>query len=130
MPADRCARELNAIAFAFHPHQSEVAGAASHIADQHCLSIEQLLVRSSKVPGNPGIEGGGRLFQQREICDPGLARRLHRQLSRLFVKAGWHREDHLLVPERRALFFLPGAGEVSEIAGGGFHWRKHAAFLL
>ena len=67
MPAHRSARELDAIAFAIDTHESEVAGAAADVADQHNLPIEQFFVRARQVAGDPGVKGRGWLFEQGKL---------------------------------------------------------------
>ena len=67
------AREVDQVAFARDADQAEIAGAAAHVADQHDLAIEKLLARLRQVVGDPGIEGRGGLFEQRELA-PGRHR--------------------------------------------------------
>ncbi len=67
MLADSSARELDVISLASYADQAEVAGAAAHIADEHNLTIEQLLARLRQIVSNPRIKRSRRLFEQREI---------------------------------------------------------------
>ncbi len=96
MLADSRASELHAIALAIHSDQREIAGAAADVANQHELSIEQALLRLGQVIGDPGIKCRSRLFHQRELFDPGVARRLHGKLACFFVKRRRNSQHYVL----------------------------------
>ena len=53
MFADGGAREIDAIAFAAHADQAEVAGTAADVADQHDLAVVKQLARALEVVGDP-----------------------------------------------------------------------------
>ena len=80
--------------------------------------------------GDPGIESGGRLFEQREIFDPGGARGFDCELARFFVETGGNREHDLLAGKRRMLRVVPSFAEMGEIASGSLDGREDAAFFL
>src|ERR1039458_3307938 len=89
------AREVDQIALAFDADEAEVAGAAAHVADQHDLAVEKQLARLREVVGDPGIEGGGRLFEQRELGQAGLLGSHDGELAGFFVEGGGDRsEEH------------------------------------
>ena len=58
------AREVDQIALARDADQAEVAGTAAYVANEHELAIEKQLAGLRQVVGDPGVEGGGRLFEQ------------------------------------------------------------------
>ncbi len=60
--AHRGAREVDQVALARHADQAEIAGAAADVADQHDLTVKQLLARGGEVVGDPGIKRRGGLF--------------------------------------------------------------------
>ena len=92
--ADSGAREFDAIALAVDADQCEVAGAAADIANQYDLPIEQALLRLREMVGDPGIERSGRLFDQRQVFNTGLLRRLYCQLARFFIeRCGYRQHD-------------------------------------
>src|SRR5579864_7478699 len=128
--ADGGAGEIDAVAFARHADQREVAGAAAYVADQHGLAVEQTFLRAREIVRDPGIEGGRGLLDQREFFEAGFARGYHGQLARLFVEAGGHREDDVVCGKRRALRLLPCIGQVLQDAGGHFDGREDASALL
>ena len=97
------AGEVDQVALARDADQAEIAGAAAHVADQHDLAVEELLARLRQVVRDPGIERRGRLFEQRQLLEAGIARGHHGQLARLFVERSRHGEDDVLLGQRRAL---------------------------
>ena len=99
--------KFDQVAFARDANQREIAGAAAHVADQHDLAVEELLARLGQVVGDPGIERRGRLFEQRETLETGIARGHHGQLAGLFVEGGRHGEDDVLLGQRRCLWRGP-----------------------
>ena len=108
----------------------EIAGAAADIADQHGLAVEQFFVRSGEMAGDPGIEGGGGFFEQRQIFDAGCARGFDREFARFFVEAGRHGQHDMLLGEWRMLRVVPGFAQMSEIARRSLDGRENAAFFL
>ena len=86
MLADGGAREVDLVAIAGDADQREVAGAAADVADQNDLAVEEQLARAREIVGDPGIEGRGGLFEQRELFDAGVVRGLHGELAGFFVE--------------------------------------------
>ncbi len=100
MLPDRGARKFDAVAFAIHADQSEIAGSAAHVAHQDQLAVEQALLRLRQVIGDPGIKRRRRFFHQRQFLDSSFPRRLHRQLARFFVERCGHGENDILRRKR------------------------------
>ena len=111
--ADGGAGEIDQVALARDADEAEVAGAAAHVADQHDLAIEELLARLRQVVGDPGIEGGGRLFEEGEAVDAGIARGHHGELAGLFVEGGGDGEDDILFGQRQAFDAVPLFAELA-----------------
>ena len=128
--ADGGAREVDPVAFARDADQAEVAGAAADVADQHDLAVEELLARAREIVGDPGIEGRGGLFEQRQLFEAGFARGHHGELAGLFVEGRGHGEDDVLLGERHALGLVPLLAEFGDEARRDFDRREHAAGLL
>ena len=68
------------------------------------------LLRLREVIRDPGVERGGRLFEEREVLNARLLRRLHGQLARLFVERCGHGEHDVLRAERLAFLRSPTPG--------------------
>jgi hypothetical protein len=116
MLADGGAREVDQIALARDADQAEVAGAAAHVADQHDLAIEKQLAGLRQVVGDPGIEGGGGLFEQRQLGQAGLFGGHHGELAGFLVEGGGHGEDDILIGQRKLLDLIPGFAEGGDVA--------------
>ena len=128
--ADRGAGEVDQVAFAGDADEAEIAGAAADVADQNDLAIEELLAGRGEVVGDPGIEGRGGLFEQRELLDAGIARGHDGEFARLFVEGGGDGEDDVLLGKRDAFGLVPFLAEFRDEAGGDFDGREHAAGFL
>ena len=81
------------------------------------------------MPLDPGVEGGLRLFEQKEISVAGLFGGFQGQLARHGVEGGGHGDQDLLLDERRVReFAIPGVAQVVQIAAagldGGKLWRR------
>ncbi len=125
------AREVDQVALARDADQAEIAGAAAHVADQHDLAVEELLARLRQVVGDPRIERRGRLFEQREPLQAGIARGHHGEFARLFVERRRDGEHDVLLGQRRAVVRLvPLLAELADEARRNFHRREHAPGLL
>ena len=115
MLADRGAGELDAIAIAMDPDQSEVAGAAADVADQHELAVEQAFLRLRQVIRDPGIKRRGRLFHQRELFDSGFARGLNGEFAGLFIERRGNSKDDVLRGQRRVgMRLIPGVADMRQ----------------
>ena len=81
------------------PHQAEVRGAASDVADEYQFAVVHLIGECVAVIRHPRVKGGQRLFQQRQVLQSGLARRFHRQLAGFLVERSRNRQNDFLVLE-------------------------------
>ena len=77
-------------------NQAQVSGTAAYVTHYNEAAGLQGGLPGIRVRGQPGVERGLGLFEQRDPREPGLFRRLHGQLPRHLVERGRHREDHLL----------------------------------
>ena len=81
--------------------------------------------------GDPGIEGRGRLFEQRQLRDAGFVRGQHGQLARFFVEGGGNGQDHVLVGRASASVLLSQASRMwLQVARRDFDRRENAAAFL
>ena len=131
MLADGGAREIDAVALAGDADQSEVAGAAADVAHQDRLPVEQALLRTREIVGDPGIKRRGGFFEQRQLLDSRFARGRHRELARFFVEAGGDGEHHVVhrrSASRRS--FANASARCFTISRGHFHGRQNAAAFL
>jgi hypothetical protein len=94
--ADGGAGELDEVAGAGDLDEREVAGAAADVADEDGLAVEELLLRGGKVVGDPGVEGGGGLFDERDVFEARLGSGLDGEFAGLFVKGSGDGEDDVL----------------------------------
>ena len=128
--ADGGAGEVDQVALARDADEAEIAGAAADVADQHDLAVEELFARLGEVVGDPGIEGGGGLFEEGEALDAGIARGHDGEFAGFFVEGCGDGEDDVLFGQGRALDAVPLLAEFGDEAGGDFDGREHAAGLL
>jgi hypothetical protein len=119
VPPDGGTGEVDAVTLAVDADESEVGGAAADIANQDELPIEEVLAGLGEVIRNPGIEGGGGLFEQGEALDAGKAGGFDGEFAGFLVEGGRHGEDDFVLGEGR-MGVLPGVAEGREQAGGGF----------
>jgi len=70
--ADGGAGEFDEVAGAGDFDESEVAGAAADVADENGLAVEELFLGGGEVVGDPGVEGGGGLFDEGDAVEAGL----------------------------------------------------------
>src|SRR5215467_174529 len=124
------AREVDAVALARYADQGEVAGAASHVAHQHRLPVEQALARPRQVIHDPGVKRRRRFFEQRQLLDSRVARRGYGQLARLLVEARRNGQHYIVVAYGCAVLLAPRLGEPRENPCGDLHWRKHPSSFL
>ena len=127
--ADGGAREVDAVAIAGYADQAEVAGAAADVADEHDLAVEEQLARAGEIVGDPGIEGRGRLFEQRQLRDARLRGGGYGQLAGFFVERRRHGEDNVVIGDRAGLRALPCFADLGKKAGRNIHRREHARAL-
>ena len=114
-----------------HLDQTEVGGAAAHVADQDRLADLHLLTPVALVGRQPGVERGLRLFQQRESVQPRHLRRLHGQFAGNGVEGGRHGQvDGLpLQPGRWVVLrhlIVPGVTQMCKETRDRFHRREPA----
>ena len=128
--AHRGAREIDQVARARNADEAEIAGASAHVADQHGLPVEELLARLRQVVGDPRIERGGRLFEQREALETRLARGHHGEFPSLFVEGRGDGEHDVLRGQRHAFGAVPLLAELGDEARGNLDRREHASGLL
>ena len=91
------AREIDLVAFARNADEREVAGTAAHVADEDDLAIEEEAAGSREIVGDPGIERGGGLFEEREARETGFLRRFNGQFAGFFIERCGDGEDHVVI---------------------------------
>ncbi len=79
--------------------QREIGGAAADVHHQNQIAHRHALA-PVRMPFDPGVKRGLRLFQQQQILVSGLFGGLQRKLARHRVKRRRHRHQHLLLDER------------------------------
>ena len=115
--------------FRFDLDQAEVGGAAADVGHQHQARLAQVFAQVRAMPVQPVVQRGLRFFQQANIRQAGLFRRLQRQRTRAFVERGGNREHDLLAFEQ--LFGkagVPCGAQVGQVAGAGRH-RRHLGHI-
>ncbi len=76
------------------------------------------------MPLDPGVEGRLRLFEQRDVLIAGLLGGFQRQFARHGIERSRHRDQHLLLGERRVGHAgVPGLAQMLQVAAAGFHRR-------
>jgi hypothetical protein len=108
MLAYRGTLEANLAAAYMDSYQAEIGSAAADIAYQDEIAVFQPPLERAAVVYHPCIEGGERLFEQCQVCYPGISRGFDRKLARLFIEGSRHGKDYLLALE--APFILVRAG--------------------
>jgi len=88
MFSDRGAGEVDFVAVAGDFDEREVAGAAADVADENDLTVEEQLARLVEIAGDPGIEGRGGFFEQREARESGLFSGHDGEFAGFFVEGG------------------------------------------
>src|ERR1019366_3262678 len=84
--ADGGALKFDVAAVDMRPHQAEIGGATSDVANQDKIEVAKLFAQSVLVHRDPRVEGSQRLFQQRQVLQSGLASRVDRQLAGFLVE--------------------------------------------
>ena len=79
--ADRNPRQRQVAGLLADGDEAEVGGAAADVADQHHVADFHLLAPLVVAGVDPGIKRGLRLFQQRDVFQPGGAGGFHGQLA-------------------------------------------------
>ena len=131
MFADGGAGELDEVAGAGDLDEREVAGAAADVADEDGLAVEELLLRGGEVVGDPGVEGGGGLFDERDVFEARLGGGLDGEFAGLLVKGSGDGEDDVLGGEGGfRMSGVPGFADVAEEGGGDFDGGEFAGFGL
>ncbi len=110
--ADGGAGELDAVVLAADADEGEVAGAAADVADQHGLSVKELLAGLGEIAGDPGVEGGGGFLEQRELWDAGFASGQDGEFAGLFIEGCGDGEDNVLGGHCGAAGLLPFFAEL------------------
>ena len=121
MVADGQAVEAQALFALADADDGEVGRAAADVADEDELPVLHGRLPVVFVVGEPGIEGGQRLFEQDGARHARLLRRRNRQLAGDFVEGGRDGEDDELFVEAVALaafrhLRIPGFADVLQIA--------------
>src|SRR5262249_15970861 len=78
---------------------------------------------------NPGVEGGLRLFQQRDSTQTGLLGGAQRQFTPLLIKRSRDSQEYRLLAERKLRIFLrhpvvPHAAKIFEVARRRVYGRE------
>ena len=97
--ADGQARQGQVAPFVGHGDQGEVGRAAADVANQDDVADLDLLPPFLALDGQPGVERGLRLLEERDVLQPGLGGRFHGQLARDRVERGRDRQEDFLVLE-------------------------------
>jgi hypothetical protein len=121
--ADADALQLQVAGDIGHGDQAEVGGAATDVAHQDDVARRHRIAPLPAGSRGPGVEGGLRFLQQRDVAQSGGLRRFGRQASRHLVERGGHRHHDLAVaevplPSLGLRSLEEGALEVLEIAAG------------
>ena len=100
--------------------QGEVGRPAADVADEQDVADLDLLPPAVALPGEPGIEGGLRLLEQRDLLQARRARGLDRQLAGDGVERGGDRQEDVLrfEPVGGGLardLLVPGVAEVGQV---------------
>ena len=116
--ADGDALEPEAVAVGAARDQREVGGAAADVDDQDMRSPPSSRFPAPLVRGEPGVERGLRLLEQRRApARPGFARRRDGELARHLVERRRHGEHDVLLGERLVgMRRVPHGAEVREEA--------------
>ncbi len=102
--------------------QAEIGGAAADVADQDALARLDAPIPVVAGGVDPGVEGGLGLFEQQDARQPGVARRLHRELAGDLVERGRHGEHHVLLGQRVVREgVVPGGADVRQVAAADRH---------
>ncbi len=126
--ADGQTREDQVAGLLGHGDQGEVGGAAADVADEDHVADLHVLPPVVPPRREPGVKGGLRFFQQRDVLEPRLAGGLDRQLAGHCVERGGDGQQDVLILKtvggglaghRR----IPGVAQVFEIGGRGVDRR-------
>ena len=103
-----------------HGNQREVGRPAADVADEQDITDLDLLPPAVSLPGEPGIEGGLRFFQQGDPLQTGRPRGLDGQLASDRVERRGNGQEHVLLFQRlvRVLagdLLIPGVAEVTQV---------------
>ena len=97
MLADGLAREHQVAPLVTHGDQCEVRGPAADVADEDDVADFDVLPPAVAVGGEPGVERGLRLLDQRDLPEAGLGRGLARQLPRDCIERRRDGQEDVLV---------------------------------
>ena len=123
-----------------HGDETEVGGAAADVHHQDQVACGHLFGPGGNAVlvlrmGDPGVEGGLRLLQQRDVAESCIDRRLVGQGARHLVERGGDGQHDLAVGQRGAVF-LPGQvtfdrlAHMGEVDARGLERRDLALFQL
>ena len=120
--ADGQPREDQVAPFILDGDQGEVGRSAADVADQDDVAGLHLLAPFFALAGKPGVKRSLRLFEQRDILEPGLGGRLDRQLAGTRVERRGDGQEDLLILEPlggrlAGLSRVPGVAKMLEKRG-------------
>ena len=127
--ADADALQLQVAGVIGHGDQAEVGGAAADVAHQDDVAgLDRVAPLPASLRG-PGVEGGLRFLQQRDVAQPGGLGRFGGQAARHLVERGGNRHDDLAVrqvplPALRLHGMQEGVLEVLQVAARDIERRK------
>ena len=119
--AHREALELEAAVLLADPDQAEVGGAAAGVGDQDSVSGCELAPPGVSAFGQPGVDGGLRLFEEHHIFrESGRGHRLAGQLTSPGVEGSRYGDHHPLLREGMlGMGLVPSRRQVLEIKTRG-----------
>ena len=126
--ADGQAGQGEVAALVGHGDQGEVGRPAADVADEEEVADLDLLPPAVALRGEPGVEGGLRLLQERDVLQPGGPGGLDGQLAGDGVERGGDGQQDVLVFEPvggdlPAICVVPGVAEVGQVGGRGLDRR-------
>ena len=127
--ANRDALEREVAVVLADENQAEVGGAAADVAHQHEVADAKLPPPRVAGAVDPGVARGLRLFEQRDVLQPGRFRGAQRQLARVLVERRRHGEEHLLPVERQRRILrrdlrVPRLPQMPQVCGRRRHRRQ------
>ena len=119
--ADGDALEHELAALVDRRDDGEVRGASADVDDEHDVARGDVLAPRVSPVGEPRVEGGLRLLEERQVLETGGIRGLRGELTRRGVEGRGHREHDALLREREVGVALgddvvPRLDQVLEIA--------------
>src|SRR5262249_11338191 len=102
---------------------------------QNEVAVFQISLERPPARHDPGVKGRERLFEKSQFLEPGVTRRFHCQLARLFVERRWHGQHNFLPLETQLIIarghrVIPGVAQMSEIMRRGFDGRTGLLRML